>query len=140
MATEEIKMDHFEQGLQGNIRSMIAGQTYENFQAMYQRVIKVARLLEETEQENRATNFGKRKIKFGNRGPRRGNMKLYNTGRSQDKGKQLMHKLKENSSLGTDGNTWADRREIAVFNQEKRRDMNGLKARPPPTLGRLILN
>ena len=61
---------------------MIAGQTYENFQAMYQRVIKVARLLEETEQENRATNFGKRKIKFGNRGPRRGNMKWYNTGKS----------------------------------------------------------
>jgi len=35
VATEEMKMDHFEQGLQGSIRSMIAGQTFENFQEMY---------------------------------------------------------------------------------------------------------
>ena len=51
-----------------------------------------------------------------------------------------MHKLKGNSSLSTDGNTWAEQREIVVFNQEKRRDMNGVKAQPPPKLGWLILN
>jgi len=28
---EERKMDHVEQGLRGNIRSMIAGQTFHNF-------------------------------------------------------------------------------------------------------------
>jgi len=67
---------------------MIAGQTFENFQEMYQRAVKVARVLEATEQENRPANFRKRKIEFGNWGPRRGNMKWYNTGRSQEKGKQ----------------------------------------------------
>jgi len=59
---EERKMDHFEQGLKGNIRSMISGQTFQNFQEMYQRAVKIARLLEELENENRALNLGKRKM------------------------------------------------------------------------------
>ena len=35
VSTEVRKMDHFEQGLRGDIKSMIAGQTFENFQDMY---------------------------------------------------------------------------------------------------------
>ena len=31
VSNEERKMDHFEQGLRGNIKSMIAGQTFQNF-------------------------------------------------------------------------------------------------------------
>jgi len=54
LATGERKMDHFEQGLQGNIKSMLAGQTFENFQEMYQRVVKIARVLGESEQEKRS--------------------------------------------------------------------------------------
>ena len=33
--TEERKMDHFEQGLRGDIKSLIAGHTFSNFQEMY---------------------------------------------------------------------------------------------------------
>jgi len=40
--TEERKMDHFEQGLRGDIKSVIAGQTFTSFQDMYQRAVKVA--------------------------------------------------------------------------------------------------
>ena len=90
VATEEMKIDHFEEGLQGNIRSMIAGQTFENIQEMYQCAVKIARVLEETERENRATNPRKRKIEFGNRGPRGGNPNRFNVGRLQDKGKRPM--------------------------------------------------
>ena len=49
VATEEMKMDHFEQGLQRSIRSIIASQTFQNFQEMYQRTVKIARVLEEME-------------------------------------------------------------------------------------------
>ena len=42
---EERKMDHFEQGLRGDIKSVIAGHTFANFQEMYQRAIKVACVL-----------------------------------------------------------------------------------------------
>ena len=47
-------MDHFEQGLRGDIRSMIAGQTFENCHEMYQRAIKIARVLEESKMEKQA--------------------------------------------------------------------------------------
>ena len=33
--TEERKMDHFEQGLRGNIKSVIVGHALANFQDMY---------------------------------------------------------------------------------------------------------
>jgi len=70
--------------------SMIAGQTFENFQEIYQRPVKVARVLEETERENQVTNLGKRKMKFDRQGPRVRNPKLFNISTGQDKGKQLM--------------------------------------------------
>jgi len=40
--TEERKMDHFEQGLRGDIKSVIVGKTFTSFQDMYQRAVKVA--------------------------------------------------------------------------------------------------
>ena len=48
MATKKMKMDHFEQGLKGGIKSMIAGHSFEKFQEMYHRAMKIARVLEET--------------------------------------------------------------------------------------------
>jgi len=60
--TEERRMDHFEQGLRGYIRSMIAGQTFDNFHEMYQRAVKIARVLKDTEMEKQALAFGKRKM------------------------------------------------------------------------------
>jgi len=60
--TEERRMNHFEQGLRGDIRSMIAGQTFDNFHSMYQRAVKIARVLEETKMEKQALAFGKRKM------------------------------------------------------------------------------
>jgi len=44
--TEERRMDHFEQGLRGDTRSLLAGQAFDNFQDLYQRAVKVARVLE----------------------------------------------------------------------------------------------
>jgi len=41
LSMEEIRMEHFEQGLKGNIKSMIAGQTFKNFEAMYQKAVKI---------------------------------------------------------------------------------------------------
>ena len=46
VATEEMKMDHFEQGLKGSIKSMTAGHSLDHFQEMYQRAVKIARVLE----------------------------------------------------------------------------------------------
>jgi len=56
---EERKMDHFEQGLRGDIRSIISGQTFDNFHDMYQRVVKIARVLEESRKERQALALGK---------------------------------------------------------------------------------
>ena len=60
---------------------MLVGQTFENFQEMYERAVKIARVLEETEQENGAVNFGKRKIEFGKWKSKLRNMKRFNSGR-----------------------------------------------------------
>ena len=57
--TEERKMDHFEQGLRGDIKSVLAGQTFASYQEMYQRAVKVAHVLEETEREAQALNLEK---------------------------------------------------------------------------------
>jgi len=59
--TKERKMDHFEQGLRGDVKSAIAGHTFGNFQEMYQRAVKVARVLEESEKEKAALNWEKKK-------------------------------------------------------------------------------
>ena len=88
VATEEIKMDHFEQGLRGPIKWMIAGRVFTNFQEMYQRAVKIARVIEETEAERRQMGFAKRK--FGEGGSStQGNSKSRNFNNG-DKGKQVI--------------------------------------------------
>ena len=42
-----MKMDHFEQGLKGSIKTIIAGHSFDNFQEIYQQAMKTARVLEE---------------------------------------------------------------------------------------------
>jgi len=69
---------------------MIAGQTFENFQDMYQRAVKISRVYDESESENRALNLGKRKMGLHTGGFRGRNYKLYKLSYSQGKGKQPM--------------------------------------------------
>ena len=47
VATEEMRMDHFEQGLRGEVKQIIAGHAYANFQEMYQKAVKVAYIINE---------------------------------------------------------------------------------------------
>ena len=82
-----MKMDHFEQGLKGSMKSMIAGNSFENFLEMYQWAVKIAGVLEGTERENKATNLGKRKFEYGNWEPKGGSPKRFDASRAQDKGK-----------------------------------------------------
>ena len=79
-------MDHFEQGLRGDIRSMIAGQTFENSHEMYQWAVKIARVLEESKVEKQALEAGKRQMGP----PRRGfsSNKRFRNDNYQGKGKQ----------------------------------------------------
>jgi len=53
VATEEIRMDHFEQGLRGEVKQIIAGYTYDNFQEINQKAVKIACIMNKTEIENR---------------------------------------------------------------------------------------
>jgi len=69
---------------------MIVGHSFDSFQEMYQRDVKIARVLEEADRENEVTNLGKRKFEYDNRGPKGGNPKRVNTSGPQDKGKQPM--------------------------------------------------
>jgi len=41
---------------------MIVGQTFDNFHEMYQRAMKIARVLEQTKMEKQALDVGKRKM------------------------------------------------------------------------------
>jgi len=81
-------MDHFEQGLRGDIKSVIAGQTFANFQEMYQRAIKITRVLEEIEQETQALHLEKRKREFPKQGFQGGNVKRFRPNVPPRKGKQ----------------------------------------------------
>ena len=65
VATKERSIDHLEQGFRGNVKSVLPGQTFQTFQNIYQRAVKVARTLKATDQENRADTSGKRKIEYG---------------------------------------------------------------------------
>jgi len=62
VATEEIKMDHFEQGLRGPIKRLIAGHIFTSFQEMYRRAVKIARVIEVTEAESQRMGLAKRKF------------------------------------------------------------------------------
>jgi len=84
--TEERRVDHFEQGLRGDIRTMIAGQTFETLHEMYQRSVKIARVLEESKMEKKALEARKRKMGP----PRRGSpsYKRFRNDNYQGKGKR----------------------------------------------------
>jgi len=43
-----MRMDHFEQGLRGKVQQIIEGYTYDNFQEMYQKAVKIARIMNES--------------------------------------------------------------------------------------------
>jgi len=59
------KMDHFEKGLKGNIKSMIAAHAFDSHQEMYQRAIKIAQVLNEAEGGSRAVGQTKGKFEYG---------------------------------------------------------------------------
>jgi len=52
VATEEMRIDHFEQGLRGKEKQIIAGYTYVSFQQMYQKAVNIACIISKTEIEN----------------------------------------------------------------------------------------
>ena len=68
VATEDMKMDHFEQCLKGPIKRMITGHVFTSFQEMYQRTVKIARVIGETEAEHRQIGLDKRKFGQGRSG------------------------------------------------------------------------
>ena len=81
-------MDHFEQGSKGNIKSIIMGHMFDSYQEMYQRAVKIARVLDKTERENEAAGSRKRKFEYDNKGQKSRNPKWFISGRPQDKGKR----------------------------------------------------
>jgi len=70
--------------------SMIAGHTFDHFQDMYQRAVKIARVLDESENESHALSRGKRKMEPFRGGFRGGSNKQYKPNYPQGKGKQPM--------------------------------------------------
>jgi len=57
-----MRTEHFEQGLRGEVKQIIAGYTYGSFQEMYQKALKIARIISETEIENREKDQVKEKF------------------------------------------------------------------------------
>jgi len=92
VSTEERRIDHFEQGLRGDIKSVIAGQTFANFQEMYQRAVKVARVIEENKQENQSLNLEGRKREFPRQSFLNQSDKRFRPDFPPGKGKQPMFK------------------------------------------------
>ena len=68
---------------------MLAGQTFINYQEMYQRAVKVARVLEETEKETKGLNLEKRKQEDYRLNARNQTGKKNKPTYSPGKGKQL---------------------------------------------------
>jgi len=90
VTTEEIKIDHFEQGLKGPIKRMIAGHVFTSFQGMYQRAVKTARIIEETEAESRQIGLAKRKFgKVGSSAQGNKRFKNFNPVKERGKGVQV---------------------------------------------------
>jgi hypothetical protein len=85
--TEERKMNHFEHGLRGEIKAALAGQTFVTFQDLYQKAVKVARVLEEVEREKRVQP--KKRQNFY-RPSSSNRTKFFRSSASGDKGKQPM--------------------------------------------------
>jgi len=84
-------MDHFEQGLRGEVKQIIAEYTYDSFQEMYHKAVKIARIVSETEIKNREKDQVKEKFGLGgsnSQGNR--NFRRFKHGTKQDKGKQAV--------------------------------------------------
>ena len=62
VAIEEIRVDNFKQGLKGEVKQTIAGHAYVHFQEIYQTVVKVSLIMNETETENRGKGPSKEKV------------------------------------------------------------------------------
>ena len=83
-----MRMNHFEQGLKEEIKQIIAGYAYTNFQEMYQRAVKVARIIDEIKIENKERGSAKREIGPGKPNSQgRRNFKRSESEIKQDKGK-----------------------------------------------------
>ena len=90
VTTEEMKMDHFEQGLKEPIKRMIAGHVFTSFQEMYQWAVKKARVIEQTKAESRQLDQAKRKFgPGGSNNPWNKRFRDFNIARHQGKGKQV---------------------------------------------------
>ena len=62
VATEEMRMNHFDKEAKGDVKQMIAAGTYAIFQEMYQRALKVAYIINETKIENKEKGQAKKKL------------------------------------------------------------------------------
>ena len=83
---EKMRIDHFEQGLNELIKQMIAGHVFTSFQAMYQRAVKIAQVIEEAEAESWQMGLAKRK--FGPGGSSALGNKKFRNFNNWGKGKQ----------------------------------------------------
>ena len=52
-----MRMDHFEQGLKGEVKQIIAGYTYGSFQEIYWKAVKIAEI-ENREKDQVKEEFG----------------------------------------------------------------------------------
>jgi len=95
--SEERKMDHFEQGLRGDIKSVITWHTFANFQEMYQRAVKIIRVVEENERESQALNLEKRRREINRQGWQGRNDNRPKLNYPLEKGKQPMFGPPKNS-------------------------------------------
>ena len=48
-----MRIDHFEHGLKRSIKTLAVGHNYLNFKEMYQNVVKIARVIDENEVEEK---------------------------------------------------------------------------------------
>jgi len=62
MAIEEMRIDHFEQGLRGEVKQIMGGYIYDSFQEMYQKVVKIAYIISEAEIKDRYKDQVKEKF------------------------------------------------------------------------------
>ena len=89
-------MDHFEQGLRGDIKSVITGQTFTSFQDMYQRAVKVARVLEENEKETQILNLERKRREQFRQNSQDRTEKRSRSDYPPEKGKQPMSQTSNN--------------------------------------------
>jgi len=71
------------------VKQIIVGYTYDNFQEMDQRAVKIAHIMNETETKNREKDQVKRKFgPGGSNSQRNKDFRRFKSGMKQDKGQQ----------------------------------------------------